>query len=67
LEGVELVGPAPCAIDRIRGRWRWHFIIRSPSAKTLGMVAKYFFLRFRLPAGKADLRLILDRDPVQLL
>ena len=67
LEDVELVGPAPCAIDRIRGRWRWHFIIRSSSAKTLGIVAKYFFLRFRLPPGKADLRLILDRDPVQLL
>jgi primosomal protein N' (replication factor Y) (superfamily II helicase) len=67
VRGVELVGPAPCPIDRIRARWRWHFLLRSPSAKVLGQVARYFFLKYRLPGNKADLRLILDRDPVQLL
>ncbi|MBW3630891.1 MAG: primosomal protein N', partial [Gemmatimonadetes bacterium] len=29
LSEVEIVGPAPCPIDRIRGRWRWHFLLRS--------------------------------------
>jgi primosomal protein N' (replication factor Y) (superfamily II helicase) len=67
VRGVALVGPAPCPIDRIRTRWRWHFILRSSSAKTLGKVARYFFERYGVPASKADLRIALDRDPVALL
>lgn len=64
---VAMVGPAPCPIDRIRGRWRWHFILRSPSPAMLGKVARYFYESYRLPNNKADLRLALDRDPVALL
>jgi primosomal protein N' (replication factor Y) len=67
LEGVQIVGPAPCAIDRIRLRWRWHLILRADSPKLLGDVARYFHLRFRVPDGKADLRVAIDRDPVALL
>ncbi|HEX5726615.1 MAG TPA: primosomal protein N', partial [Longimicrobiaceae bacterium] len=67
IRGVALVGPAPCPIDRIRGRWRWHFLLRSRSARLLGSVARYFWLRFDVSKGKADLRIILDRDPVNLL
>jgi primosomal protein N' (replication factor Y) (superfamily II helicase) len=63
---VQLVGPAPAPIDRIRGRWRWHFLLRSASARVLGNVARYFYLKHRVP-GKADLRVVIDRDPVQLL
>ncbi|MDB4950385.1 MAG: primosomal protein [Gemmatimonadetes bacterium] len=66
-EEVALIGPAPCPIDRIRGRWRWHLILRSTSAKRLGQVARTLLERFDLPGGKADLRLAIDRDPVQLL
>ena len=67
VRGVALVGPAPCPIDRIRGRWRWHFILRSGSPTLLGKLARYFFERYRQPSGKADLRIALDRDPVHLL
>ena len=64
---VALVGPAPCPIDRIRNRWRWHFLLRSESPKLLGEVARYFYERYRVPSNKADLRIALDRDPVALL
>ncbi|MFL5542920.1 MAG: primosomal protein N' [Longimicrobiaceae bacterium] len=65
---VALVGPAPAPIDRIRGRWRWHFLLRAEGAKTLGKVSRYFFERWRVPSSKAaDIRVIVDRDPVQLL
>ncbi|HEY0152437.1 MAG TPA: primosomal protein N' [Longimicrobium sp.] len=67
LTEVALVGPAPCPIDRIRNRWRWHFLLRSGSSKLLGEVARYFHERFDIPKNKADLRLALDRDPVALL
>jgi primosomal protein N' (replication factor Y) (superfamily II helicase) len=64
---IEMIGPAPCAIDRIRTRWRWHLILRSASGRALGTVARYFAERFRVPGGKAELRVAVDRDPVALL
>ena len=67
LEGIDVVGAAPCPIDRIRGRWRWHLLLRSDSAALLGRVGRYFAERFELSAGRADLRIAIDRDPVALL
>jgi primosomal protein N' (replication factor Y) len=62
---VRMVGPAPAPIERLHGRWRWHFLLRSPSSGELGGALQAFLDGFR-PRGK-DIRLILDRDPVALL
>ena len=67
VDSVAIVGPAPCPIDRIRGRWRWHLLLRSESAKMLGEVSRFFYERFDVPRGKLDLRVAVDRDPVSLL
>jgi primosomal protein N' (replication factor Y) len=64
---VVVTGPAPCPIDRIRGRWRWHFLLRSSSAKALGLICRHLQYRYDFKPGAAELRLILDRDPVSLL
>ncbi len=64
---LEILGPAPCAIDRIRGRWRWHFLLRSPRARTLGQAARAFHESYPQRGGTADLRIAIDRDPVSLL
>ncbi|HET9441039.1 MAG TPA: primosomal protein N' [Longimicrobiales bacterium] len=64
---VVVTGPAPCPIDRIRGRWRWHFLLRSGSAKALGLVCRHLQYRYDFKPGNAELRLIIDRDPVSLL
>jgi len=62
---VVMIGPAPCPIDRIRGRWRWHYLLRSASARDLGRVGRA--LHEDYPNLGGDLRLLLDRDPVSLL
>jgi primosomal protein N' (replication factor Y) (superfamily II helicase) len=64
---VEVTGPAPCPIDRIRGRWRWHYLLRGGSAKALGLVCRHLQYRYEFKPGPAELRLIIDRDPVSLL
>jgi primosomal protein N' (replication factor Y) len=64
---VEVTGPAPCPIDRIRGRWRWHYLLRSGSAKALGLVCRHLQYRYEFKPGPSQLRLIIDRDPVSLL
>ncbi len=67
LSEVQIVGPAPCPIDKIRGRWRWHFLLRSGRARALGGIGRLLQYRYELRSGRAELRLLLDRDPVTLL
>jgi primosomal protein N' (replication factor Y) (superfamily II helicase) len=62
---VHLLGPAPCAIDRIRERWRWHFLLRSESARQLGAVCRALYREH--DTGTDPIRIIIDRDPVALL
>jgi primosomal protein N' (replication factor Y) len=62
---VDLVGPAPAPIERLHGRWRWHFLLRSESPSALGAAAKALAEEYRAPAG--DVRVAIDRDPVALL
>jgi primosomal protein N' (replication factor Y) len=64
-QGVEVVGPAPSPIERLHGRWRWHFFLRSPSPRAVGEATRALAEDLALPAG--DVRLALDRDPVALL
>jgi primosomal protein N' (replication factor Y) len=63
---VTVVGAAPCPIDRIKRRWRWHFLLKSDHAGSLTRVARYFLERFEVPAAY-DMRVVIDRDPVSLL
>jgi primosomal protein N' (replication factor Y) (superfamily II helicase) len=63
---VELVGAAPCPVERIKQRWRWHFLVKSRDADALGRIGRYVVERGPLPSG-AGLRLAWDRDPVSLL
>jgi primosomal protein N' (replication factor Y) len=64
--GVSLVGPAPCPIERIQRRWRWHFFLKAEQPAPLTRVARYFLERFEVPA-RYRLRIAFDRDPVSLL
>jgi primosomal protein N' (replication factor Y) len=63
---VWVVGAAPCPIDRIKRRWRWHLLLKSDHAGSLTRIARYFFERFEVP-GAHDMRVVIDRDPVSLL
>jgi primosomal protein N' (replication factor Y) len=68
VEGVHVIGPAPCPIERIKSRWRWHLLLRSRRSSEMSRVLQYFATHFA-PEGKssAHMRLVLDRDPVTLL
>jgi primosomal protein N' (replication factor Y) len=63
---VEVVGPAPAPLARIKGRWRWHLLLRSREPRRLGALLRYAARQGPHARGGA-VRLIVDRDPVQLL
>jgi primosomal protein N' (replication factor Y) len=66
LATITLVGPAPCPVERIKRRWRWHVVIKATDASELSRLLTYFATRFPVPA-KAQARVSIDRDPVTLL
>jgi primosomal protein N' (replication factor Y) len=63
---VTLVGPAPCPIERIKSRWRWHLLLKSRNSGQMTRVLRYFAEKYKVPE-KDGLRVVIDRDPVALL
>ncbi|HUX33946.1 MAG TPA: primosomal protein N' [Gemmatimonadaceae bacterium] len=63
---MSIIGPAPCPVDRVKKRWRWHLLLRAQDAAPLTRVSRYFALRFPVPSNYG-LRVTVDRDPVSLL
>jgi primosomal protein N' (replication factor Y) len=64
--GVKVIGPAPCPVERVKNRWRWHVLIKADKPQELGRVARYLVERFEIPK-QFGLRMTVDRDPVALL
>ena len=64
--GVTVIGPAPCPVERIKQRWRWHVLLKAERPQELGRVAQYLVERFEIPK-QFGLRMTVDRDPVALL
>src|SRR5213076_2787475 len=56
---LSVLGPAPCAIERIKGRWRWHVLVKAAEPRAIGRVVRALGARAR--------GLVVDRDPVSLL
>jgi primosomal protein N' (replication factor Y) len=65
-DSITIVGPAPCPIERIKNRWRWHVLLKTGHPGELTRVGRYFMEKFEVPSV-AQLRVTLDRDPVTLL
>jgi primosomal protein N' (replication factor Y) len=62
---VKLVGPAPAPIERLHGRFRWHFLLKSGSPAALGALLDAYLDTHRPKGG--DVRIVVDLDPVALL
>ncbi|HET9294865.1 MAG TPA: primosomal protein N' [Gemmatimonadales bacterium] len=58
-----ILGPAPCPLARIQGRWRWHVVLKGQPA-VIGGVTRYAAARL---GGGGETRVSIDRDPVSLL
>jgi len=49
---------------RLKGRWRWHVLIKSPEARSIGRVVRAWGRGRGVGARGA---VVVDRDPVSLL
>ncbi|HTR78235.1 MAG TPA: primosomal protein N', partial [Gemmatimonadaceae bacterium] len=66
VKGLAVIGAAPCPVERIKNRWRWHVLIKAEEPRELTRIARYFMGRFSTP-GQGDARIVFDRDPVAML
>ena len=59
-DALTVLGPAPCPIMRLKGKWRWHVLAKSDEPRVLGRVVRAW-------RARAHRAVIVDRDPVSLL
>ncbi len=69
--GVRLVGPAPAPLSRLRGRYRWHLLIKCDEVSKVARPIEVSIRRFRdysksFP-DSSEVSISLDVDPVSLL
>jgi primosomal protein N' (replication factor Y) len=64
---ISVIGPAPCPVERVKTRWRWHLLIKSTNPALLTRACRFLVERLNVPKDKGQLRVALDRDPVSLL
>jgi primosomal protein N' (replication factor Y) len=62
--GCQVLGPAACALSRIRGRYRWQILIKGKKPSALRSLVQKALQSSSLPSST---RLILDMDPVMML
>ncbi len=63
---VEVIGPAPAPLARLKRRWRWHVVLRASDRRWLGRVVRY--AARRAPHTRpSSVRVVFDRDPISLL
>ena len=63
---LELVGPSPCPVEKLRDRYRWHLIVKADSARPLEKLCRVLRDNVSVPT-RSSLRLIIDRDPLSLM
>jgi primosomal protein N' (replication factor Y) len=56
---LSVLGPAPCPIERLKGRWRWHVLVKAAEPRAIGRVVRALSARAR--------GVVVDRDPMSLL
>ena len=62
-----ILGPTKAPIERLSGRYRWHLLIKSKSARTLSLLSKEVRNWKGKLKGVKDARIIFDIDPVDML
>ena len=66
-EALRVLGPAPHSFAKLRGRFRWHILLKSASGQTVRDAARRALDHFETRAGKRGVKLAVDVDPIEVL
>ena len=62
--GSTVMGPSPCPLERLKGVWRWHVLVKAPRGAPLGSLIGQGIADVARPRGVS---LAVDVDAVDLL
>ena len=62
---VAMLGPAPAALERLRGQHRWHILFRADGPRSLFRVHAALAAAAARPPGGASVR--FDMDPYSMM
>jgi primosomal protein N' (replication factor Y) len=65
-EQVQVLGPAPCALQRSHGQWRYHILLKAAADMIIGPDLLAVLNRTPKPKG-GDIKLSVDVDPIDLM
>lgn len=63
-KGVEILGPAPAPIEKIRTLWRWHLVLKGKNSKLLRQTVSAILHKIK---DIKEVRIDIDVDPINLL
>lgn len=63
--GIELVGPSPAPLSRLKGRFRWHFLLKGKEERVIEAARR--IKRAYDEQRRTEVRLAVDVDPMGLL
>ncbi|NLZ39372.1 MAG: primosomal protein N' [Firmicutes bacterium] len=66
-DSVDVLGPSPCPIEKVRGRYRWHILVRGKELDLIRRSVKAVAAEFSQSAFAGGVRLTLDVEPQNLL
>jgi primosomal protein N' (replication factor Y) len=66
-QDVRVLGPAPQALARLRGKYRWHLLLKSTSGKAVREVAAKALEWAESKARPRAVRVAADVDPIEVL
>ena len=63
LRGVDILGPAPCPLVKLKGLYRWHILIKAEAHRLIKVLLKSLISRKKIPGIKIS----FDIDPEELM
>jgi len=63
---VQILGPAPMPLSRLKDQYRWHLTIKGKKPETLGALAR-LVMDTKAPTGLSGVRVQADVDPMTLM
>ena len=62
-KGIEILGPSPAAVRRIKKKYRWQLAVLSRSGTRLNTLARQVRENFKVTGGEKAVQLKIDLDP----
>ncbi|MFQ5900311.1 MAG: primosomal protein N' [Thermodesulfobacteriota bacterium] len=66
-KGITILGPSPAFLSRLRGKYRWHILIKGKEVKALHLFVREIQESALKRKALSGVKMIVDVDPVNLL